>query len=82
MNERVEAYESLTLEEKDGGNEDEDLEGGKEAEAVGWGGEDPEPKRNTMDVSCTAQTSMRYELCIRSTAAVTTAFLGDLIAAG
>ena len=82
LNERVEAYESLTLEEKEGGNEDEDLEGGKEAEAVGWGGEDPEPKRNTMDISRTAQTSMRYELSIRSTAAVTTAFLGDLIAAG
>ena len=52
MNERVEAYESLTLEEKEGGKEDNDLEGGRggmgaegsRAESVGWEGKDTEPK--------------------------------------
>ena len=44
--------------------------------------QDTEAKRNTMDISRTAQTSMRYELSVRSTAAVTTAYLCDLIEAG
>jgi hypothetical protein len=39
-------------------------------------------ERNHMDLSRTASTSMRYELSVRSTSAVTTAFLGDLIEAG
>ena len=39
-------------------------------------------KRNYMDLSCTAKTSMRFEMSVRSTAAVISAFLGDLISAG
>ena len=39
-------------------------------------------KRNMIDLSSTAKTSMRYELSVRSTAAVTSAYLGDLIRAG
>ena len=35
-----------------------------------------------MDITGTAETSMSYELSVCSTAAVTTAFLGDLIRAG
>ena len=38
--------------------------------------------RNMMDLTGTAQTSMRYELSVRSTAAVTSAYLGDLITSG
>ena len=38
--------------------------------------------RNRMDLSGTAEVSMRYELSVRSTAAVATAYLGDLIRAG
>ena len=37
---------------------------------------------NNMDLTGTAQTSMRYELSVRSTAAVASAYLGDLIRAG
>ena len=39
-------------------------------------------RRNRMDITGTAETSMRYELSVQSTEAVTTAFLGDLIRAG
>ena len=38
--------------------------------------------RNMMDISGTAITSMRYQLSVRSTAAVITSFLSDLIKAG
>ena len=43
---------------------------------------EPLKTRNLMDISCTAKTSMRYELSVRSTAAVVSSFLGDLIKAG
>ena len=39
-------------------------------------------QRNHVDLSGVAQTSMRYELPIRGTSAVCTAYLGDLIKAG
>ena len=35
--------------------------------------------RNMIDLTGTAQTSMRYELTVHSTAAVASAYLGDLI---
>ena len=38
--------------------------------------------RNMMDISGTAITSMRYQLSVRSTAAVITSYLSDLIKAG
>ena len=104
LKERIEEYESLTLEENEGEKEDDGLVGvnrlgrgvegsrSEESEAERSGAQergvqtvkeqDTEAKRNTMDSSRTAQTSMRYELSVRSTAAVTTAYLGDLIEAG
>ena len=42
----------------------------------------PTQTRNYMDISSTAQTSLRYEMSVRSSAAVISAFLGDLIKAG
>ena len=39
-------------------------------------------KRNNMDLSLVAATSMRYEVSVRGTSAICTSFLGDLINAG
>ena len=70
--ERVEEENNLKVEDEDDRVEE------LEAEAV----LEPVKTRNFMDISCTAKTSMRYELSVRSTAAVVSSFLGDLIKAG
>ena len=81
---RVTENESFNLEEGeyDGEKSEERIgnaeEREQETELRGGRGQ----RRNRMDITGTAETSMRYELSVRSTAAVTTAFLGDLIRAG
>ena len=86
LQERVKEHESVTLEEEGGGGEEENI---GENEAIGGQEKGPEGdiesgenKKNTMSITRTAQTSMRYELSVRSTAALCTAFLGDLIENG
>ena len=88
LQERVKEHESVILEEEGGGGEEENIKRG-ENEAIGGQEKGPEGdiesgenKRNTMSITRTAQTSMRYELSVRSTAALCTAFLGDLIENG
>ena len=88
LQERVKEHESVILEEEGGGGEEENIKRG-ENEAIGGQEKGPEGdiesgenKRNTMSITRTAQTSMRYKLSVCSTAALYTAFLGDLIENG
>lgn len=75
--ERLEHHTNIAMDEQ----EEEGETDGEREEKGEWARES-EVSQNRMDITRTAQASIRYGLSVRSTAAVTTAFLGDLIAAG
>ena len=83
MDERLQLEELVKLEEEDNKPEEEEEEEKEEEE----GGDTKTPdsalsQRNLVDLTNLAQTSMRFNLSVRGSAASCTAYLADLIQAG